>query len=117
VSTPIALTALGRAEARSARCPLDRADALLRSAARYGAAWKRSLKDVSVQRGLPGQGQPGAQQQKEERMTDTGYRCRVHHNQPVTWRGTGCQECPPPGVKRPKQRRKPTENLTKEHYQ
>lgn len=23
----------------------------------------------------------------------TGYRCRDHHNQPVTWRGKGCTRC------------------------
>jgi len=23
----------------------------------------------------------------------TGYVCRDHHDQPVTWRGTGCQQC------------------------
>jgi len=23
----------------------------------------------------------------------TGYRCRDHHDQPVTWRGTGCTRC------------------------
>jgi len=23
----------------------------------------------------------------------TGYRCRDHHDQPVTWRGKGCSRC------------------------
>ena len=23
----------------------------------------------------------------------TGYRCRDHHDQPVTWRGKGCTRC------------------------
>lgn len=23
----------------------------------------------------------------------TGYVCRDHHDQPVTWRGTGCTQC------------------------
>ena len=23
----------------------------------------------------------------------TGYVCRVHHNEAVTWRGRGCQQC------------------------
>lgn len=26
-------------------------------------------------------------------ITATGYRCRIHHDQPVTWRGTGCTRC------------------------
>ena len=26
-------------------------------------------------------------------ITATGYRCRVHHDEPVTWRGTGCPIC------------------------
>ena len=25
--------------------------------------------------------------------TATGYRCRDHHDQPVTWRGKGCSRC------------------------
>ena len=25
--------------------------------------------------------------------TATGYVCRDHHDQPVTWRGTGCTRC------------------------
>jgi len=40
----------------------------------------------------------------------SGYRCRAHHDQRVTWRGTGCTKCPPPGIRKPKQRKrtKPT---------
>ena len=49
-------------------------------------------------------------------MTPTGYRCRDHHNQPVTFRGKGCQLCPPPGIKKSK-RRKPKPTITEEHYQ
>ena len=26
-------------------------------------------------------------------ITATGYRCRDHHDEPVTWRGTGCTRC------------------------
>ena len=26
-------------------------------------------------------------------ITSSGYVCRVHHDQPVTWRGTGCTRC------------------------
>ena len=26
-------------------------------------------------------------------IAGSGYRCRDHHDQPVTWRGTGCTRC------------------------
>jgi pyruvate/2-oxoacid:ferredoxin oxidoreductase beta subunit len=26
--------------------------------------------------------------------TPTGYRCREHPGEPVTWKGTGCPRCP-----------------------
>jgi len=32
----------------------------------------------------------------------TGYRCRVHHDQPVTWRGKGCTQCTTGKRKAPK---------------
>jgi len=47
-------------------------------------------------------------------LTRSGYRCRVHHNQPVTWRGTGCQECPPPGNRKSKRRKYPKPSTTTE---
>jgi hypothetical protein len=36
----------------------------------------------------------------------SGYRCREHHTQSVTFRGKGCQLCPTVGIKKSK-RRKP----------
>lgn len=33
--------------------------------------------------------------------TESPYRCRVHLEQPVTWRGTGCAKCPRPEGDRP----------------
>lgn len=32
---------------------------------------------------------------KRPALPVTGYVCRDHHHQPVTWRGTGCPECSP----------------------
>ena len=32
-------------------------------------------------------------QPKPKASTATGYVCRDHHDQPGTWRGTGCQRC------------------------
>ena len=46
-----------------------------------------------------------------------GYRCRVHLDRAVTWRGTSCPECPPPGVKRPKQRQRTNPTITEEYTQ
>jgi len=31
------------------------------------------------------------------------YRCRVHHDEPVTWRGTGCQRCGQAARPRPRE--------------
>lgn len=36
------------------------------------------------------------------RSIDTGYVCRDHHNQPVTFRGKGCTLCPTRKTKRRK---------------
>ena len=36
-----------------------------------------------------------------EPAPSTGYVCRVHHDQPVTWRGTGCTRC----TRKPKARK------------
>lgn len=32
----------------------------------------------------------------QPRILPGSYRCRVHHDQPVTWRGKGCQLCSNP---------------------
>ena len=47
----------------------------------------------------------------------SGYRCRAHHDQLVTWRGTGCTKCPLPGIRKPKQRKRTKPTITEEHYQ
>ena len=31
--------------------------------------------------------------EREPRPIGSGYRCRDHHDQPVTWRGKGCTKC------------------------